>query len=121
MHDLYQLAIRSTGNREICYLHSTVLECWCSLISGNIFKHDFFYNCHNWFQLYYTVTMVTQPGPDANFGEFLECAFEVYTYVRTVSNWPDTPIPPQPGCPELVTDRELLEDRGSGWSCVDKE
>ena len=55
--------------------------------------------------------MVALPGPDASFGEFLDCAYEVYSYVLDASNWPSPPLPPQPGCPALVTDTELLEDR----------
>ena len=72
------------------------------------------------FKVYYTVTMVTEPGSDVSFGEFLACTYEIHTFVRTVSNWPDPPLPTQPGCPALITDTEMMEDRDSGWSCVDK-
>ena len=70
--------------------------------------------------MYYTVAIVGKPGPTTSFAEFLECAFEVSVYFMATANWPDPLLPPQPGCPALVSDTEIMEDMGSGWICLDK-
>ena len=55
------------------------------------------------------------------YGSVEACAEEILNHVLSWDSWPDSIIPTQPGCPDVVFQPERFDKIESVWTCDDNK